>query len=105
MKKDITQDFKKITFKQLIQLSFFWILVGFVGVAVFETWHYYCIRECISQCNNCITYDCNICVIPAVLRWVFVGIFAFSGIRNLIGGAIPNLIKDIKEKIKENKKK
>ena len=97
----IIEDFKKITFKQLIQLSFFWIAIGFVGVAAFETWHYHCIRECIEFCNGCDGYNCNICTIPAVMRWVFVGIFAFAGLRNLFGGAIPNLIKDIREWFKK----
>lgn len=96
-------DLKKITFKQLIQLSFFWITIGIFGLCIFETWHYICIRECIDQCNNCITYDCKICTIPAVLRWVFAGIFAFAGLRNMIGGAIPNLFKGAKELFKKKK--
>lgn len=96
MKKNIFQDFKKITFKQLIRLSFFWIIIGVIGVCIFESWHYVCIRECIEYCNGCDGYSCNICTIPAVLRWVFAGIFAFAGLRNLIFGAIPNIFKKSK---------
>jgi len=83
--KQFFQDLKQATFKQWMLMSFPYLIVGLPGLIIFETWHYYCIRLCVEHCN--------VCSIPAVLRWIFLGIALFPMLRNLIFGAIPNLFK------------
>ena len=106
MKKNtFFEDLKKATFKQWLLMSFPYLVVGVPGFLITETLHYYCIRECIEFCNGCDGFSCDWCTVPAILRWVFLALMLFPMLRNLIGGAIPNLWKDTMEMIKNRKKK
>ena len=107
MKKNFQflKDLKKATFKQWLLMTFPYLVVGIPGFLISETLHYYCIRECVEFCDGCNGFDCTWCNVPGILRWIFLAMMLFPMLRNLIGGAIPNLWKDTKEMLKSKKKK